>query len=459
MGLDGTPAERAANPYSLQQYIADFAFNGHSYPQMLYGNAATDREEPSGFEGFVQSAYRSNGVVFACMLARLAVFSDARFMFRKLSPNGTGDLIAPTDGRNPYAAGLQLLRTPWIGGTTGDLLARMIQDADMAGNAFVARVNGQLVRLRPDWVSIIASTPGDASLWHPRAEVLGYLYNPGGDQTQDEPVPFLREEVAHFAPIPDPTSRFRGISWVDSVWAEIAADKSATAHKQKFFENGATVNLALTYPEGTTAELFEFAQKSFATAHEGVNNAHRTLHLLGAVPSVVGANLEQADFKSVQGAGETRIAAAAGVPPIIVGLSEGLAAATYSNYGQARRAFADRTIRPLWRNACGSLAQIIPEPPDHELWYDDRDVAFIREDQKDAADIRAVDATTIKTLIDAGFEPDSATTAVTSSDLRLLDHTGMVSVQLQKPGEKQAAPEQLQLPAVDAQPSLTDGGK
>jgi phage portal protein BeeE len=52
-----------------------------------------------------------------------------------------------------------------------------------------------------------------------------------------------------------------------------------------------------------------------------------------------------------QGAGETRIAAAAGVPPVIVGLSEGLQAATYSNYSQARRRFADGTMRPLWRNA------------------------------------------------------------------------------------------------------------
>jgi hypothetical protein len=63
--------------------------------------------------------------------------------------------------------------------------------------------------------------------------------------------------------------------------------------------------------------------------------------------------MKQIDFKVTQGHGETRIAAAAGVPPIIVGLSEGLEAATYSNYGQARRRFADVTMRPLWRERGG----------------------------------------------------------------------------------------------------------
>ena len=70
----------------------------------------------------------------------------------------------------------------------------------------------------------------------------------------------------------------------------------------------------------------------------GARNAYKTLNLYpGADPVVVGSNLKDIDFKNVRGGGETRIAAAAGVPPVIVGLSEGLAAATYSNYGQARR--------------------------------------------------------------------------------------------------------------------------
>jgi hypothetical protein len=138
-----------------------------------------------------------------------------------------------------------------------------------------------------------------------------------------------------------------------------------------------------------------------------------------------------------QGAGETRIAAAARTPPIIVGLSEGLQAATYSNYGQARRAFADGTLRPLWRDVSGILAGIVDVPAGAELWYDDRDISFLQEDMKDAAEVASQKATAMNTLVGAGFEPDSVVQAVESGDLTLLKHSGLVSVQLQPPGSGQ----------------------
>jgi hypothetical protein len=145
----------------------------------------------------------------------------------------------------------------------------------------------------------------------------------------------------------------------------------------------------------------------------------------------------------VQGAGETRIAAAAGVPPVIVGLSEGLQAATYSNYGQARRRFADNTMRPLWRNMAGSLETIVPPPTGARLWYDDRDIQALAEDKKDLAEVRALDAQQIRTLSDAGAEWDAVIDAVTTGDYTRLkgSHTGLYSVQLQPAGTVTAPPE------------------
>ena len=152
--------------------------------------------------------------------------------------------------------------------------------------------------------------------------------------------------------------------------------------------------------------------------------------------------MKDIDFKSVRGGGETRIAAAAGVPPVIVGLSEGLAAATYSNYGQARRRLADGTAHPLWQNMAGSFERLVP-PPDgaSRLWYDANDVPFLREDEKDAAEIQQVRAATIASLISSGFYPESAVSAVEANDfIGLLQHTGLTSVQLQKPGTTQEKP-------------------
>lgn len=448
------------NPYSLQQFASDlsaaFTYGGLSYPVFTMGMPPGDQEDPNGFEQMVAAAYGSNGIVFACMVARMMIFSDVRFAFRKIRDANPGELVVPTDGRNPGSAGLQLLRRPWYGGTTGDLLARMEQDVSIAGNAFVARRQGQLVRLRPDWVSIVAETPPDASLWHPDSQVLGYIYKPGGNQTDEPPVRFLREEVAHYAPYPDPAARFRGVSWLQSVWTEIASDKAATAHKRAFFSNGATVNLIMEYPPETKKEMFDFAVAAFKEGHEGAANAYKTLHVLGATARPVGADMQQMDFKQIQGAGETRIAAASGVGPVITFLSEGLqgSALNAGNYSSARRNVADRTIRPLWRNVCGSLATIIGEPAGTELWYDDREVAFIREDLKDSAEARQIDAATIKSLVDSGFTPESSRDAVIADDMSILKHTGLVSVQLSKPGESNPKTNgQMPLPMMQPQPA------
>jgi hypothetical protein len=61
-------------------------------------------------------------------------------------------------------------------------------------------------------------------------------------------------------------------------------------------------------------------------------------------------------------------------------------------------------------------------------------VAFFREDLADAANIQATQATTIKAYIDAGFDPASVIAAVEAEDRSLLRHSGLYSVQLQKPG-------------------------
>jgi hypothetical protein len=91
-------------------------------------------------------------------------------------------------------------------------------------------------------------------------------------------------------------------------------------------------------------------------------------------------------------------------------------------------------MRPLWRNVAGSLARIIPVPPGAELWYDARDIAFLREDAEVEAKIASTRAQAIRQLLDGGFTAESAIAAVTTGDFDALEHTGLLSVQLQEPG-------------------------
>lgn len=414
---------------------------GYQTPSLMQTLAGTGTERPTdNFQGLAQQAYASNGVVFACMLVRQLVFSSIRFQFQSFLKGKPSETFGDQT--------LELLERPWPGGTTQDLLSRMVQDADLAGNSYWVRQGNELVRLRPDWVQIVGAprtmdnqrgTRGAGQVgWVKK----GYLYTEGGAASNNKGVPFTVDEVAHYAPIPDPLAVFTGMSWLTPILREIQADHSMTRHQRKFFDRGATPNMILKHPVGADVNAVKKWAAELESNHGGVENAYKNLNLYpGVDATVVGVNLKEIDFKEVRGGGETRIAAAARVPPIIVGLSEGLQAATYSNYGQARRAFVDATMHPLWQNVAGSLERVVPPPNrSSRLWYDATDVPFLREDEKDAAAIAEVKARTIRTYVDGGYEPASVIAAVEANDPRLLKHTGLFSVQLQQPGADQAIP-------------------
>lgn len=436
------------------ELLNTFTFNGIGYgygglTQTLAGQ--TTEQAANTFVGLA-GAYAGNSVVFSCMLVRQLVFSSIRFRWQRLRDGKPSDTFGvPT---------LSILERPWPGGTTQDFLSRVIQDADLGGSAYWTRVGPELVRLRPDWVEVVLEPRRmDDRKGVVGYRKLGYVYTEGGKNSGAEPVPFLASEVAHFAPIPDPLARYRGMSWLTPILREIQADQAMSRHQRAFFDNGATPNMVVKHDAAASMEKVQRFAEMMQEKHGGPANAYKTLHLYpGADATVVGANLKDIDFKDVRGGGETRIAAAAGVPPVIVGLSEGLAAATYSNYGQARRRLADGTAHPLWQNIAGSIEPIMPRPGrdgglDVRLWYDASNVPFLREDEADAATIAETRARTIRSYIDAGYDPDSVVAAVEADDIRLLVHSGLYSVQLQKPG----AGETSTTPPSGDDPAPTEG--
>jgi phage portal protein BeeE len=438
-----------------------WAYDGLTYPYLASTSLAGDRERiESSFEGYVQGAYKADGIVFACIAARTRVFSQARFQWREFRAGRPGDLFGTTD--------LALLEDPWPNGTTGELLARMEAVASLAGNYYAttaddqgrlgraATGNRRIVHLRPDWTDIVIDAPSG----NPNgldARVVGYSYWPPASAglNRPEPVILLPSEVCHFSPIPDPLARFRGMSWLTPIVEEIRADKAATLHKSRFFSNGATPNMAVVFNENTGREAFEAFVDKFNDTHQGADNAYKTLFLAGGADiRPLSVDLRQLDFKATQGAGETRIAAAAGVHPVIVGLSEGLQGSSLNagNYNAAKRNFAETTLQHLWSVAAASLASLVTAPSDRaRLWFDARDIPFLREDAADLAEIRGRDAQTIRTLVDGGFEPDAAVAFVTTNDPSRLSgrHSGLLPVQLQPPGSG----EDLNAPSQNGRPS------
>lgn len=441
MGLLARIAE--ARKEVVSRRFDPLALEWEMSPIFGVGRAADGRERPVMADFRIGSEWilKRNGPIASLIFIRLMAFSEARFQFRKMRNGRPGDLFGTQD--------LEILERPWANATTGDLLARMIMDVDLAGNAFFTTITdpggGQRIkRLRPDWVTIVTGSHDEPDLYGDAidGDIIGYIYDPmtGGDGQGQVLLP---HQVAHFAPIPDPEYQFRGMSWLTPVIREIEADTAATQHKLNFFRNGATLQTVVSVDPSVTPEKFALFKAKMEESHAGVHNAYKTLYLGGGADAkVVGADLRQLDFKATQGAGESRLAAAAGVPSVIVGFSEGLQGSSLNagNYASSRRRFADLTLRPLWRNAAGSLATLVNVPGDAELWFDDRDIAFLREDRGDVADIQNKQANTILQLVNAGYEPATAVAAVQAEDFSLLKHTGLYSVQLQKPGEQGEPP-------------------
>ena len=430
-----------------------FKFQNQLYTPTFTSTMPGSRAESvtATFTGYVQGAYKANGVIFAVSQARAMLFTDITFKWRRYGQSGGGNDLFGTPE-------LKVLERPWPGGTTQQLLARAEQDVTAAGTFFVAREGDRLRRLRPDWCEFILSAAPDEAV---QSDIIGIKYTVGGPSGsgQVELYPVNPPEgvnpdgfAAFWTPIPDPDAQFRGMSWMTPVIREMQSDGAATDHKLKFFENAATPNLAVSLRDTVTPEQFKDFVRMSREASAGIENAYKTMYLGGGADvTPIGSTLQQMDFSSVQGHGETRICAAGRVPPIIVGLSEGLSAATYSNYAQARRAFGDSWARPTWKSFAGAMEPILQVPSNSQLWFDVADVAFLREDMKDLADVQSTTAATINALLAAGWTPESSQQAVLAEDLGLLQHSGLMSVQLQPPG----AQDKGETPAETAQTFAT----
>lgn len=430
---------------SWAQYLSDnyFTFQDNAYP-IQWGNGTENAREtaPNDYTSYINSAYKGNGIVFACCMRRQTVFSEMRFIYLQRDSNGGGP------GETFGATQLSVLENPWENGTTQDLLCRALQDVDMCGNHYAVKEgNGKdkpyrIRRLRPDWVDIILSdAPEDAV----RSDVIGYCYKPGNtsDPAKWEiyPVDGSNGAIAHWIGLtPDPDAQYRGMSWITPVIREILADKGASLHKQKFFDQGATPQIAVSFKDTVSPEAFKKFMKQLNREHDGVNNAYKTMYLAGGADvTVLGAHLNQLDFQTTQGHGETRIAAAAGIHPVLVGLSEAIKGTPLAigNYQAAKDMFGEVFLRPMWASLCASYQVLVGKYRGAELWYDDSNISFLRQDRQAEADFQTSQATNINTLVMAGFTPESIIKCCVGGwDLKKLVHSGLLSVQMQKPGEQ-----------------------
>lgn len=454
------PAEER---YSLDTWLSEyllpsmFQYGNTSYPfgtlNQTMGQTRL-KAIATSLPGYM-GALKSCPPAFAAQMVRALVLSQVRFTFR--NPPWASSNPRKTFG----TAALELLERPWPSGTTGDLVGLMEWHAGLAGNSFVLRRPDRLRVLRPDFVGAIYGSELEPD--HPDhaldGRLLGYVYQNGGvGSAHTKPVVLDPGDVAHWSPIPDPENPGMGMSWITPGLRDIQADQAATEFKTKYLTNGATPNLVVNGIPAQTREQFVEIVNMMEERHAGIANAYRTLYLTtGADAKVIGSNLKELEFSATQGAGETRISMLSRVPAPVLGIAAGLEGSSLNagNFGQARRLFADTWVFPALQDLAHALSPVIDVPSRSELWFDTIDMPLLREDAKDAAEINSQKAATIATLVNAGYTPDSAISAVESGDMKALAHTGLYSVQLRPPGSGDPT---LTGPAAPAAPSSQGGG-
>jgi hypothetical protein len=375
-------------------------------------STSPDRESlPPQLAGWAQGVISSSAVVFAAMAVRQALFSEAVFQFQAKDDKHLFGNTSLVKLEEPFGPGT----------TTGQLLGRLEQDASWTGNAYLWDAPGEdrLVRLRPDWTTIISElvrVPGGGVY---RNKIGYWVEPPKSVLNQGEGQFYRAADVVHWAPLPDPCADFRGMSWLTPVYRDIAGDDGMTQYKIRYLENSASPNMLIKYQQKLQPGSVDRIRERVTARYGGVDNAFKTLVLdQGADATVIGNSLQQMNFADVHGAGSDRILAASMVPGVLVGLEPLRGAGR--GYQESMQKLANVWARPQWRSVCGALAQVVDVPVGNRLWFDTSDIAALQDGELERGQSALVSAQALLSLVQAGYTHESAVAAVESRDLSQL---------------------------------------
>lgn len=413
----------------------NFAFLNYG---SVSGRAVNSEGPPVDFDLFAEKFYKSSAVVFAVAQTRSRPFSEITFKWRPMDAHNVAYSLFGTKE-------LSILENPWPMASTRDLLVRALQDVDIAGNFFAVREMGadgkpRIRRLRPDWVDIILSADPRVAT---SADVIGYQYYPGGGTAAPEI--YLPEEMCHWAPIPDPSAHYRGMTWLTPALNDVMVEKETNRHKVSFFKRGAILSTMIVFPPGMGSDEAQTYKDRFESKYGGMMNSGRPMYIGGGIDvKVLETDFSKLDMKSIVGMAETHIAIAAGTHATVVGLSEGMEGSSLmqGNYQVANRGFVNSTMRYLWGSFCGAIEHLVDPPRSRgkrsgaiKLWYSDADVSILNDDREERANIQGKSAQTLNNLIVSGWTPESAKEFIITDNPDVLVDSGYRSVQLYKPVE------------------------
>ena len=344
----------------------------------MLGGTTPDPEFPaSTFVNHVEQGWNKNELVYACIEEKATSLPEGTLrvydaLGRRGEPVQDHPLRRLLANPNPLMSEFELF----------ELLSVHL---DLAGNGIWEKVrdrSGRVVELwpvRPDRIRMVRGRHS-----------IDYRYAiDGGAKT----VPI---EVVHFK-LPNPVDPLVGSPPMRAALRATALDNEATNFVQALLQNHAIPGLVVklkeletVLDEATTERLKSKWKQSFGGRRRG----EPAFLQAGMDVQELGLNLKDLEFPDLRTISESRICMSFGVPPIIVGAKVGLDRSTFSNYGEARKAFWEQTLMPLQRRVRDTIAaQLLPDVTDGRgsrnlranvsLRWDNSEVVALRESEQD----------------------------------------------------------------------------
>jgi len=354
-----------------------------------------------------------------------AVFYDAAASTRSLDPSGSSAVEAclgvlaasvsepplapyrpgPKGGAERVPAPLPnlstLLARPNPALTLASMLAYVAVATRTDGNGYWRKIRsgdperGNVVELWPVCPSRIEpfTRPGSSDF------ISGYRYTDEHGRAEELPT----ANVVHFRYGIDPADHRLGYAPLRKLTAEVSSDLQATRYASRLLANLAINGLTLTFDkdappidQATADEL----KARIAAAYGGENVGATAVLSPGSTLSALGFSPEQMDMKTLHRVPEERISAVLGVPAIVAGLGAGLDRSTFSNFEEAREAFTELTLVPLWRALAATLTtSLVPDFTSERAVFVDFDTSNVRALQEDQDKL----ATRLVTLVAGGI--------------------------------------------------------
>lgn len=232
-------------------------------------------------------------------------------------------------------------------------------------------------------------------LWHLRADWLKRIPRNGAPDDYEYRVPGrppITIDAADVFIVPGgPSTDLSpfGMSPIAAAMREININDSTTNYLKLFLDGGAVPRQAIVYPRELKGEKgqqeADAIKERWRLAYGGFQNWSTIALLHGGMDvKQIGTNLDELAYPGLRAMTESRICSAFGVPGQIVGIESAMNP-TYSNFEQARKAFFEDTVSPLWKRLAGAYERALlyeaSDDPLLSLRFDTSNVTALQEDR------------------------------------------------------------------------------